>query len=64
MNPQLESAAFDTDVRGAVAAEYALILAILAAGIVGATLSLGAAIGDGLNSAAAGISSAGNLTGG
>jgi pilus assembly protein Flp/PilA len=50
---------FVLDTSGAAAAEYALILAIVGAGIAGAALALGDAVGGAMNNAAALINSNG-----
>jgi pilus assembly protein Flp/PilA len=51
--------AFGRDENGASAAEYALILAIVGAGIAAAAIFLGGAIADAMNTAATCISTQG-----
>ena len=49
--PMIKFVAFLKDESGASAAEYALILAVIGAGIVAGALFLGGSIGNSLNSA-------------
>jgi pilus assembly protein Flp/PilA len=49
---------FMRDETGAAAAEYALILAIVGAGIAGAAIALGGAVSSGMNKATVAINNA------